>query len=65
MVEHNFLYSIFAPFKNGLLFYILFWLQMPHLITMFASFVSVCASQENYKKVVCKLLPKLRTLDGN
>ncbi|RMX61042.1 hypothetical protein pdam_00007536, partial [Pocillopora damicornis] len=24
----------------------------------------VCASQENYKKVVCKLLPKLRTLDG-
>lgn len=24
----------------------------------------VCASEENYKKVVCNLLPKLKTLDG-
>lgn len=24
----------------------------------------VCASQENYKKVMCNLLPKLSTLDG-
>ena len=26
--------------------------------------LSVCVSQENYKKVVCDLLPKLQTLDG-
>ena len=28
-------------------------------------FVStVCVSEENYKKAVCNLLPKLKTLDG-
>ena len=28
-------------------------------------FVStVCVSEENYKKAICNLLPKLKTLDG-